>query len=135
MGVIYSTNITPSKTYGIGNYTEAQFENAVRHGIRADGSHLYPAMPYTSYAGLTDQDVHALYYYFTHGVQPVEQPNRITSLGFPFNLRQAMWGWNLLFLKQNRSSRIRHRARPGTAVSTWSITLSTAASVTPHVIL
>ena len=100
MGVIYSTNITPSNTYGIGNYTEAQFENAVRHGIRADGSHLYPAMPYTSYAGLTDQDVHALYYYFTHGVQPVDQPNRVTSLSFPFNLRQAMWGWNLLFLKQ-----------------------------------
>ncbi|WP_349290147.1 MULTISPECIES: cytochrome c [unclassified Tatumella] len=100
MGIIYSTNITPSKQYGIGNYTEAQFEQAVRHGIRADGSHLYPAMPYTSYAGLTDKDVHALYYYFTHAVQPVEQANRPTNLGFPFNIRQAMWGWNLLFLNQ-----------------------------------
>ncbi len=100
MGVIYSTNITPSKQYGIGNYSEAQFEQAVRHGIRGDGSHLYPAMPYTSYAGLTDQDIHALYYYFTHGVQPVDQPNRTTALSFPFNIREAMWGWNLLFLKQ-----------------------------------
>nr|WP_241430691.1 cytochrome c [Tatumella saanichensis] len=99
MGVIYSTNITPSKQYGIGNYSEQQFEQAVRHGIRGDGSHLYPAMPYTSYAGLTDQDVHALYYYFMHGVQPVDQKNRETSLSFPFSMRQAMWGWNLLFLK------------------------------------
>lgn len=99
MGVIYSTNITPSKQYGIGNYSEHQFEQAVRHGIRGDGSHLYPAMPYTSYAGLTDQDIHALYDYFMHGVQPVEQKNRQTSLSFPFSMRQAMWGWNLLFLK------------------------------------
>lgn len=100
MGVIYSTNITPSRQYGIGSYSEAQFEQAVRHGIRGDGSHLYPAMPYTSYSGLTDQDIHALYYYFTHGVKPVEQANRPTQLSFPFNIREAMWGWNLLFLKQ-----------------------------------
>lgn len=100
MGVIYSTNITPSKQYGIGNYSEAQFEQAVRHGIRADGSHLYPAMPYTSYAGLTDQDIHALYYYFMNAVQPVDQSDKETRLSFPFSMRQAMWGWNLLFLKQ-----------------------------------
>jgi mono/diheme cytochrome c family protein len=102
-GAIYSTNITPSKTAGIGNYTEQQFAAAVRDGIRADGSHLYPAMPYTSYVHLTDQDVSALYAYFMHAVKPVDQPGPVTALNFPFNLRFSMIGWNLLFLDSRDS--------------------------------
>jgi mono/diheme cytochrome c family protein len=102
-GAIYSTNITPSKTAGIGNYTEQQFAAAVRDGIRADGSHLYPAMPYTSYVHMTDQDVSALYAYFMRAVKPVDQPGPITALNFPFNLRFSMIGWNLLFLDSRDS--------------------------------
>ncbi|MGA9609576.1 MAG: cytochrome c [Rouxiella badensis] len=98
MGIIYSSNITPSKGFGIGNYTEKQFSDAVRQGIRADGSHLYPAMPYPSYAGLTDADIHALYAYFMHGVKPIDEKPQQTKLSFPFNLRFSMAGWNLLFL-------------------------------------
>ena len=61
IGKIISTNITPSKTDGIGDYSLADFEKAVRQGIRKDGARLYPAMPYTSYARITDQDMQALY--------------------------------------------------------------------------
>src|SRR6201999_32868 len=64
LGTIYSTNITPSKQYGIGNYSLKQFSDALRRGIRGDGAHLYPAMPYASYALLTNNDVKALYAYF-----------------------------------------------------------------------
>ncbi|MFX6035932.1 hypothetical protein ABTE74_21350, partial [Acinetobacter baumannii] len=63
-GIIYSTNITPDKEHGIGNYSEAQVSAAVRHGVRADGTQLYPAMPYPSYAKVSDEDIHALYTYF-----------------------------------------------------------------------
>lgn len=98
IGNIISTNITPSITAGIGHYTEAQFRDALRKGIRADGAHLYPAMPYTSYAQVTDDDVHALYAYFMHGVAPVDSKPAPTRLPFPFNLRLSMAGWNLLFL-------------------------------------
>ncbi|MDZ7280013.1 cytochrome c [Pantoea eucrina] len=97
LGTIFSTNITPSKTAGIGNYSEAQFAAALRKGVRADGSQLYPAMPYTAYARLTDDDVSALYAYFMHGVQPVDTPAEKTALPFPFNLRFSMAAWNLLF--------------------------------------
>src|ERR1700747_986188 len=45
LGVIYSTNITPSKQHGIGNYSLQKFSNALRGGIRGDGAHLYPASP------------------------------------------------------------------------------------------
>ena len=41
-GAIYSTNITPDKKTGIGNYTLEQFDKALREGIRADGAFLYP---------------------------------------------------------------------------------------------
>jgi mono/diheme cytochrome c family protein len=98
VGTIYSTNITPSAAFGIGRYTEAQFAQAVRRGIRADGANLYPAMPYTSYSILTDEDVQALYDYFMHGVAPVDSPASRTALPFPMNLRISMMGWNLLFL-------------------------------------
>ena len=102
LGTIYATNITPSKKGGIGHYTEAEFARALRQGVRADGSHLYPAMPYTSYALLTDADVGDLYHYFMHAVQPVDEPARQTKLPFPFNIRLSMMGWNALFLDDKR---------------------------------
>jgi mono/diheme cytochrome c family protein len=99
IGEVISTNITPSTSHGIGNYTLAQFSDALRKGIRADGRHLYPAMPYTSYAKVTDDDVQALYTYFMQGVAPIDAaPARKTALPFPFNIRQTMAGWNMLFL-------------------------------------
>ncbi|WP_349294822.1 cytochrome c (plasmid) [Thioclava sp. 'Guangxiensis'] len=97
VGDIVATNITPSKTAGIGNYTEAQFSDAVRHGIRADGARLYPAMPYTAFAKITDADMKALYAYFMNDVKPVDTPSKKTQLPFPFNIRASMIGWNLLF--------------------------------------
>jgi fructose 5-dehydrogenase cytochrome subunit len=98
VGTIYSTNITPSPSDGIGNYTEAQFARAVRDGVRADGANLYPAMPYTSYRVLTDADVNDLYAYFMHDVAPVNVASHPTSLPFPMNIRMSMKIWNLLFL-------------------------------------
>jgi mono/diheme cytochrome c family protein len=98
LGEIVSTNITPSKTSGIGNYTLDQFSAALRRGVRADGQHLYPAMPYTSYAKVSDDDVKALYAYFMHGVAPVDTSPPPTALPFPFNVRLSMAAWNLLFL-------------------------------------
>jgi mono/diheme cytochrome c family protein len=97
VGTIMSTNITPSKAFGIGNYTEKQFADAVRRGIRADGANLYPAMPYVSYSVMTDEDIHALYAYFMQGVDAVEEKAPETNLPFPMNIRASMMGWNLLF--------------------------------------
>jgi mono/diheme cytochrome c family protein len=103
LGTIYSSNITPSKTAGIGNYSEADFARALREGIRSDGSHLYPAMPYTSYSGLSDKDVAAMYAYFMHAVPAVDTKPKETALPFPFNIRASMAVWNALFLKNARA--------------------------------
>ncbi|MCY0389691.1 cytochrome c [Robbsia sp. Bb-Pol-6] len=95
LGTIWSTNITPDAQNGIGAYTEAQFGAALREGKRADGSNLYPAMPYPSYSKLTDADVHDLYVYFMKGVAPVALKPTPTRLHFPFNMRfgLGMWDW------------------------------------------
>lgn len=102
MGTIYSTNITPSKTAGIGNYTEEQFAKAVREGVTPDGTHLYPAMPYTAYAKMTDQDIASLYDYFMKEVKPVDEVPQQTKLNFPFNIRASMIGWNMLYHDNTR---------------------------------
>lgn len=99
VGEIVATNITPSKSHGIGHYSEQQFADALRKGVRPDGAHLYPAMPYTAYATLTDDDIHALYAYFMSDVTAVDQPTEQTHLPFPLNLRFSMMFWNALFLK------------------------------------
>jgi alcohol dehydrogenase (quinone), cytochrome c subunit len=98
LGIIYATNITPDKETGIGNYTLAEFDNAVRRGVTRDGRRLYPAMPYPSYVKMSDTDVKALYDYFMHSVQPVYQPNRKDELEWPFNLRWPLAFWNAVFV-------------------------------------
>jgi mono/diheme cytochrome c family protein len=101
-GAIVSTNITPSRSHGIGNYTLQQFSDALRRGVRADGQRLYPGMPYTSYAKVTDEDTGALYAYFMAGVAPVDTAPPPTDLPFPLNIRLSMAAWNLLFLDDSR---------------------------------
>jgi len=97
IGTIYSTNITPDPETGIGKYTYGQFERAVRRGIDAQGHTLYPAMPYPSFAKVSDQDVQALYAYFMHGVQPVKQQDRAEDIAWPLSMRWPLTYWRWLF--------------------------------------
>ena len=97
MGTIYSTNITPHKDTGIGRYSYADFERAVRSGMRPGGVPLYPAMPYVSYVVAADRDIQGLYAYFMSSVEPVEQGNQPTTIAWPLNTRWPLAWWQLLF--------------------------------------
>lgn len=97
LGDIYSTNITPDKTHGIGNYSYDDFEKAVRQGIAKDGHALYPAMPYPSYARMSDHDVRALYDYFMHDVPAAEVANLPTEIPWLLSARWPLRIWNALF--------------------------------------
>ncbi len=97
IGAIYSTNITPDARTGIGGWTLADFDRALRGGVRRNGDTLYPAMPYPSYARLTDDDVRAMYAYFTRGVAPVEQANRPVDIVWPLSMRWPLGLWRRLF--------------------------------------
>lgn len=97
-GKLYSTNITPDKETGIGNYSFAQFDRAMRQGVAADGHNLYPAMPYPSYAKMTREDMQALYAYLMEGLAPVRMQNKPDEMSWPFSMRWGLAIWNWLFL-------------------------------------
>lgn len=97
IGAIYSTNITPDANTGIGKWRYDDFAKAVRQGVRPNGETLYPAMPYPSYARLSDDDMKALYAYFTQGVAPVAQPNRAVDIPWPLSMRWPLGIWRTLF--------------------------------------
>jgi mono/diheme cytochrome c family protein len=98
IGAIYSTNITPDNDTGIGNYSFDDFDRAVRQGIAKDGRHLYPAMPYPSYAKVTDDDMHALYDFFMKEVPPVNQANKPSEIPSLLSFRWPIAIWNWLFM-------------------------------------
>jgi mono/diheme cytochrome c family protein len=95
-GTLYSTNITPDKDTGIGNYSDQDFLNAMHRGVRRDGARLYPAMPYTSYTYVTDEDALAIKAYL-FSLPPVHATAPENTLAFPFNQRWAMMAWSAVF--------------------------------------
>ncbi len=102
MGTIYSSNITPERDTGIGQYSLDEFDLVMRKGITRTGQNLYPAMPYPSYAKMSEEDMRALYVYLMQGVTPVRQANLEADMGFPFNQRWGLALWNLLFVDDQR---------------------------------
>ncbi|TMV83291.1 c-type cytochrome, partial [Thioclava sp. BHET1] len=95
-GTLLSSNITPDRETGIGDMTERDFFNAVRQGIGSKGM-LYPAMPYTAYRKMSDQDLKDLWAYMAT-VKPVKNAvDENAGMAFPYNIRLAMAGWDMLF--------------------------------------
>ncbi|HEY7300038.1 MAG TPA: cytochrome c [Xanthobacteraceae bacterium] len=97
MGVIYSTNITPDPQTGIGNYSLEDFDRAVRSGVAKDGHRLYPAMPYPSYAKISNDDLQALYTFFMEEVPPVEQANQQNEIRGYLSGRWLLAIWDMIF--------------------------------------
>jgi mono/diheme cytochrome c family protein len=100
-GTLYSTNITPDKETGIGNYSDANFLDAVHKGIGRGNTKLYPAMPFASYTYMTDADADAIKAYL-FSLPPVHAPAHQNTLSFPFNQRSLMGVWALLFNPDKR---------------------------------
>jgi mono/diheme cytochrome c family protein len=100
-GTIYSTNITPDPETGIGKYSDQNFADAVHKGVGRDGSRLYPAMPYTSYTLMSDEDALAIKAYL-FSLKPERAPARANTLIFPFNQRFLMGFWSAFFNPDKR---------------------------------
>jgi mono/diheme cytochrome c family protein len=95
IGTIYSSNITPAPQTGIGSWTYDDFARLMRTGVAKDGSAVLPAMPYPSYARISEPDMKALYAYFMQGVQPVEAQVPRNTIPWPLSIRWPLriWGW------------------------------------------
>lgn len=98
VGAIYSTNITPDRDSGMGNYSFSEFSRVMRDGVAKDGHYLYPAMPYTAFHQMNDVELRALYNYIMQEVPPVRARNRSSDIRWPLNMRWPLWLWDRLFL-------------------------------------
>jgi len=96
-GSFYAPNISMHPRDGIGRWTTADLANAMLRGVAPDGSHYYPAFPYTSYAGMKLDDVRHLMA-FLRTLAPVEGRARDHDLPFPFNIRRTLGVWKAMFL-------------------------------------
>jgi mono/diheme cytochrome c family protein len=95
-GTFYGPNITPHPEAGIGRWTEADFVRAMREGERPDGAAYYPAFPYPSFTGISDQDLRDLWAYLRTLPQS-DRPSRPHDLRFPYGWRVLVKFWKALF--------------------------------------
>ncbi len=95
IGTLYPPNITPDKATGIGNWSEADFVNAMQLGLAPSGRHLIPAFPYTSYARMKMSDILDIRAYLMT-LKPVSYPFRPADIPFPWLLRRGIGLWQLL---------------------------------------
>ena len=95
-GVIHTSNLTPDKATGIGNWSAAEFWRALHNGRSKDGRLLYPAFPYPNYTLVMREDSDAIYAYL-QSLPAVVQANRPHALRFPYNTQAALGVWRALF--------------------------------------
>jgi mono/diheme cytochrome c family protein len=96
-GTFYVPNISPHRQDGIGGWTLAQFQRAMRGGVSPEGRHYYPSFPYTSYRQMTGADLRDLFGYL-QSLPAVAGRARDHDLPFPFTVRRGLGLWKLAFL-------------------------------------
>jgi mono/diheme cytochrome c family protein len=99
-GTFFPPNISPDPNDGIGRWRTIDLANALMSGVSTRGEHLYPALPYTSYAHMRVEDVKDLMAYLrTLPAVPEQAPAH--NLPFPFTIRRLVGLWKLLYLDRN----------------------------------
>src|ERR671937_1213340 len=96
-GTFFPPNFSPDRKDGLGNWSEADFLTAMWKGSSPDGSHYYPAFPYTSYQRMKFEDVRDLFAYLKT-LPPVEGKPRDNDLPSHLKIRRLLGAWNFLFL-------------------------------------
>jgi mono/diheme cytochrome c family protein len=96
-GTFFTPNISPNREDGIGNWSEADFLTAMWKGTSPDGSHYYPAFPYTSYQRMKMEDVRDLFAYLKT-LPPVGGKPRDHDLPSYLKIRRLLGGWKFLYL-------------------------------------
>lgn len=69
-----AANLTPHSS-GLAGWTEADFDNALRRGVRKNGTPIDVFMPWPNFSGMTDDEVKALWL-FVRSVPPKVFGNR-----------------------------------------------------------
>ena len=78
-GTVYSTNITPDRQTGIGDWTDDQIITAIRLGRRSNGERLVPVHPYPVFNGMAAEDLRAVVAYL-RSLPPANRANQPKKL-------------------------------------------------------
>jgi|SRR5579862_2127587 len=95
-GTFFGPNITPDPDTGIGKWSAADFHRAMREGKDDEGHYLFPVFPFTSFTGMSDDDIADLYAYLM-SLPPVKREAPAHQVRFPFGWRFLLLGWRTLF--------------------------------------
>jgi mono/diheme cytochrome c family protein len=82
-GTVYSSNITPDRTTGVGDWTDDQIIMAIRLGRRPNGERLLPVHPYPVFNGMAEEDLRAVVAYL-RSLPAVNRPNQAKKITVPF---------------------------------------------------
>lgn len=96
-GLFRVPNISPDPLTGIGQWSLAEFANAMLHGVSPQGEHYYPAFPYVSFARMKIEDVIDLKAYLD-SLPAVVNSVSGHELSFPWNLRRGIGLWKMRYL-------------------------------------
>jgi|SRR5271170_1512382 len=96
-GSFYPPNISPDPNDGIGQWKVVDLANALQSGVSPNGSHYYPALPYTSYRNMTLADIRDLMAYL-RSLPKVSGRAPAHRLAFPFSVRRGVGLWKLVYL-------------------------------------
>lgn len=105
-GVFVGTNLTPDDEHGLGGWSCADFERAMRRGRNPDGRHYYPSFPYPSFTQLTDADLRDLWAYLAT-LDAVPRPNEPHEVVKGYRARGLLTWWKLIAFSPGP-----HRAPP-----------------------
>jgi cytochrome c5 len=97
-GTIYSPNITPDKTTGIGRWSDQDFIRAMHRGIAPNGSYYFPVFPFASFTKISKEDLLAIKAYL-FSLPPIQKANQANEMMWPFSWRFLQLGWRLLFFR------------------------------------
>jgi mono/diheme cytochrome c family protein len=99
-GTFFPPNISPDPNDGIGRWRTIDLANALMSGVSPRGEHLYPALPYTSYAHMRVEDVKDLMAYL-RTLPAVAGQAPAHDLPFPFTIRRLVGFWKFLYLDRS----------------------------------
>ena len=131
IGAVYSTNITPDRKTGIGDLQ--------LRGLRPPCATAWPGpatrstrrCPTRPTRESAKRDMRALYAYFMHGVEPVEQPNKASDIPAAVDaLAAGILALDLRSRGEGLPGR-RRQDRCWRAAPTWSKALATVAPAIP----
>lgn len=98
-GVFYTPNITPDIQNGIGAWSDADFLDALKKGLRPDGSHYFPSFPYPSYTKMTDEDALKIFAYLK-SLPASDKVDKEHDVSAPFSWRWVQTFWKILFFEE-----------------------------------